>query len=258
MTGCSCSGTRTRCRRSSCARRTCRGSGRRRSRRRCRWLRTHVRRSLTPYDPAKRREMRGHDPDVLIMGYSKLRGWGDHLAGKVRTVIFDEAQELRRAESAEVHRRRADRRPGRLPVGLTATPVYNYGGEIHNVMSVLAPDALGPRGVRARVVRRPWSDKAQVLDPAALGVHLRDQGLMLRRTRREVGRELPPASRDPALDRHRRRRVRAARRRRRRARRADRRPSNARSRSCGARAASSTGSSARRPASRKHRTSRSS
>jgi hypothetical protein len=35
-------------------------------------------------------------PDVLIIPYSKLRGWGDHLAGRVRTVIFDEVQELRR------------------------------------------------------------------------------------------------------------------------------------------------------------------
>jgi hypothetical protein len=78
-------------------------------------LRTHVVRSLTPYDPAKRREMRGHDPDVLIMGYSKLRGWGDHLAGKVRTVIFDEAQELRRADSAKYTAAAQIADAGRLP-----------------------------------------------------------------------------------------------------------------------------------------------
>jgi SNF2 family DNA or RNA helicase len=155
-------------------------------------LRTHVVGSLTPYDPAKRREMRGFDPDVLIMGYAKLRGWGDHLAGKVRTVIFDEAQELRRAESDKYTAAAQIADHAGFRVGLTATPVYNYGGEIHNVMSVLAPDALGSREEFAREwCGGLWSDKAQVLEPAELGVHLRDQGLMIRRTRREVGRELP-------------------------------------------------------------------
>jgi hypothetical protein len=64
-------------------------------------LRTHIVRSLSRTTRRSDREMRGHDPDVLIMPYSKLRGWGDHLAGKVRTVIFDEAQELRRADSRD-------------------------------------------------------------------------------------------------------------------------------------------------------------
>ncbi len=62
-------------------------------------LRAHIIKTGRPYDPAQRREMKGHDPDVLIINYHKLRGWVDHLAGRVKTVIFDEAQELRRAES---------------------------------------------------------------------------------------------------------------------------------------------------------------
>jgi hypothetical protein len=33
------------------------------------------------------------------MNYAKLLGWGDYLAGIVKTVIFDEMQELRRDES---------------------------------------------------------------------------------------------------------------------------------------------------------------
>lgn len=163
------------------------------------WLRCHIVKTLKPYDPSKRRGMRGHEPDVLIMGYSKLRGWGDHLAGQVRTVIFDEVQELRRADSdkyvaaAQV----ADRADFRI--GLTATPVYNYGGEIHNIMSVLAPDALGSRGEFAREWCDGgwWTDKVKVRDPAALGSHLRERGLLLRRTRKDVGRDLPEVIRIP-------------------------------------------------------------
>lgn len=160
------------------------------------WLRVHLVNSGSPYDPSKRRGAKGYDPDVLIMGYSKLRGWGSHLAGKVHTVIFDEAQELRRADSAKymAAAQIADR--ARWRIGLTATPVYNYGGEIHNIFQVLAPDQLGSRDEFVREWgaggRNTFSaDNVSVRDPAALGTYLRDQGLMLRRTRAEVKRELP-------------------------------------------------------------------
>jgi SNF2 family DNA or RNA helicase len=162
-------------------------------------LRTHIIRTLAVYEPRQRRELRGHDPDVLITTYTKLRGWADHLAGKVRTVIFDEAQELRRAESEKYIAAGQVADGADFVVGLTATPVYNYGGEIHTIMEVLAPDALGDRGEFGR----EWgggssaSGKLKVADPAALGTYLRDQGLMLRRTRKDVARELPAVVRVP-------------------------------------------------------------
>jgi len=157
------------------------------------FLRPHIVRTLEPYDPARHRSMHGHDPDVLIMPYSKLRGWGDALAGRVRTVIFDEAQELRRTDSAKYTAAATVADGAQFRVGLTATPIYNYGGEIYNVMSVIAPDALGGKQEFGRewCANEGWSDKASVADPAALGTHLREQGLMLRRTSKEVRRELP-------------------------------------------------------------------
>lgn len=78
-------------------------------------LRTHVIKKGTPYEFAvvRRRKRRSDDqlgllapedeaprqPDVIIINYHKLNGWADALAGKVRTVVFDEVQELRRSES---------------------------------------------------------------------------------------------------------------------------------------------------------------
>lgn len=166
------------------------------------WLKTHILRKLTPYDPAQHRSMKGHDPDVLICGYSKLRGWGDTLAGKVRTVIFDEAQELRRDGSDKYEAAAQIAADADYRVGLTATPVYNYGGEMHNILSVIAPDALGSRDEFAREwCTGYWSDKVKVKDPRALGEYLRDEGIMLRRTRKDVGRELPEIIRVPhAID----------------------------------------------------------
>jgi SNF2 family DNA or RNA helicase len=162
-------------------------------------LRPHIVRTLAPYDPKDKREMGGHDPDVLVMNYAKLRGWGDHLAGQIRTVIFDEAQELRRADSDKWKAAARIADEAEYVMGLTATPVYNYGGEIHNIMRVLAPDALGSREEFTREWGGGgyWHDKLAVADPGALGTYLRDQGLMLRRTRKDVGRELPDVVRVP-------------------------------------------------------------
>jgi SNF2 family DNA or RNA helicase len=153
------------------------------------WLNVHVVSQMDPYDPTTRRGVKER-PDVLVMGYSKLRGWGDHLAGDVRTVIFDEMQELRLPDSKKYSAAAQIADTANYRVGLTATPVYNYGGEIHSVVSVLAPDLLGSRDEFVR----EWctGTKARVKDPAALGLYLREQGVMLRRTRAEVGRELPP------------------------------------------------------------------
>jgi SNF2 family DNA or RNA helicase len=162
------------------------------------WLTPHIIRSMRVYNPADRRELRGHDPDVLIVGYSKLRGWGDHLAGKVRTVIFDEMQELRHPDTEKYTAAATIADAADLVMGATATPVYNYGGEIYNLFNVLEKDALGTRGEFGR----EWcggdtGPKALVRDPRALGHHLREAGLMLRRTRKDVGRELPAVQRIP-------------------------------------------------------------
>lgn len=155
-------------------------------------LRTHIVRQLEPYDPAAHRSMRGYDPDVLIVPYSKLRGWGWHLAGKVRTVIFDEAQELRKRGSQKYDAAARIADGATLRIGATATPVYNYGGEIWSIIDILAPGVLGTN----EEFGREWcvagyTEKARVKDPAALGIYLREQGVMLRRTRKELGRELP-------------------------------------------------------------------
>lgn len=152
------------------------------------WLNCHIATKGQPYDPSRG----GTKPDVLVMNYHKLAGWADHLAGWVRTVIFDEAQELRRDGSHKYVAAVQIADAARYRIGLTASPVYNYGGEIHNVMQVLAPDALGSRDEFIREWGAGDSNgHIRVGDPAALGAYLRDQGLMIGRTRKEVGRELP-------------------------------------------------------------------
>jgi len=138
-------------------------------------------------------------PDVVVMNYHKLAGWADVLAGLVRSVTFDEIQELRHPGTAKWNGAKHIADAADLKLGLSATPIYNYGSEIHSVYEVLKPSALGSFDEFVR----EWctgtfgmdQDKASIADPKAFGAYLRESGLMLRRTRSEVGRELPPLSR---------------------------------------------------------------
>lgn len=143
----------------------------------------------------KRRVVRGPSmPDVLITAYHLLPGWCDTLAGRVKTVVYDEVQELRHNETKKYEAAKAITSGASQTVSLSATPIYNYGAEIHNVIEVTAPDSLGDRKEFLQEWCTAYSEerKAKVKDPVALGTYLRESGLMIRRTRKDVGRELPP------------------------------------------------------------------
>jgi SNF2 family DNA or RNA helicase len=168
-------------------------------------LKTHILRKGTPYDlriPVHRRVngqqmplLNDGHPDVLISTYHKLAGWVDVLAGKVHSVVFDEVQELRHGEdSGKGKAAYAIAKAADFRLGLSATPIYNYGGEFHNVFEAIRPGALGRWGEFSE----EWcgacvskSSRPKIKDPKAFGSYLRDQCLMIRRTRAEVGRELP-------------------------------------------------------------------
>lgn len=146
-------------------------------------LTTHIATKASPYDV---------DADVLIMNYAKLGGWVDHLEGAIRYVVFDEVQELRRSGSVKHDAAVRIARAADYRVGLSATPIFNYGGETHNIYDVLAPDVLGSRDEFLREWgKSSFNGNIVVGDPEALGEYLRDQGVLLRRTRTDVHRELP-------------------------------------------------------------------
>jgi SNF2 family DNA or RNA helicase len=161
-------------------------------------LSVHILKKGTPY-PLTRCIRRGQLellddrlPDVIISNYHKLRGWADTLAGVTRFVVFDECQQLRRPDSDIYRSARHLASKAPLRLGLSATPIYNYGSEFFNVVDVLSPGALG----ESAEFYREWchgqfGDKARIKDTEQFGAYLRREGIMLRRTRQEVGRELP-------------------------------------------------------------------
>lgn len=129
--------------------------------------------------------------DVYITKYSCISGWTDIMAKKFfKMAIFDECQELRRTDSDKYRAARVVSLNVDFCMGLSASPIYNYGDEIYNVVDCLNEGALGNR----TEFMREWLgyDGKRVSDPKALGAYLRENFIMIRRTRQEVGRELPP------------------------------------------------------------------
>jgi SNF2 family DNA or RNA helicase len=130
--------------------------------------------------------------DVTIVPYSILSDLRPALITYgFQTVIFDECQELRRAESQKYAAAFAVSQSCRYRLGMSATPIYNYGEEIFNVIEVLQPGKLGTRDEFYREWCISGSMHHQVKDPSALGTYMRDNCMMLRRMPKDVGRELP-------------------------------------------------------------------
>jgi hypothetical protein len=158
------------------------------------WLSTHVVKSRSPFlsdgTAYDTKNPDGSTPDVLIISYSKLDGWHNVLAGLVKTVVYDEVQELRhdgtnKALAAKAISDRANR-----SIGLSNTPVYNYGIEAFNIINILAPGALGDESE----FKREWcvlrDGKWMIEDPGAFGAFLRERGLLYARTYEDLGRYL--------------------------------------------------------------------
>ena len=150
-------------------------------------LKAHIVKKGQPYEFREK-------PDVVIINYHKLAGWAETLAGEMKSICFDECQELRHRTSNKYSAAKhiADRATYRM--GLSATPIYNYGGEFFAVLDVISPGSLGDY----EEFMHEWTDshfqKPRIKAPKAFGMYLRDSGLMLRRTREDVARELPSLS----------------------------------------------------------------
>ena len=149
--------------------------------------RIHVIRGLKPYDLP--------EADVYIMHYLLLRGWKQVLKDfPVRAVIFDEIQELRHTGTEKYSAASLLSEECSRVIGLSGTPIYNKGGEIWNVINILDFHFLGDW----ESFSREWCygyGSAVVIKPDVLGAYLKREGLMLRRTKQEVLKELPPKRR---------------------------------------------------------------
>ncbi len=151
-------------------------------------LRVHLIKGTRPYNLP--------EADVYITKYSCLSGWVNVFEkGIFKSAVFDECQELRRTESNRYEAAMVLSNSVNYCLSLSASPIYNYGDEIFNVIDCIKPSSLGDKFDFLREWCAGWGQRrVRVVDPQALGTYLRENFLMLRRTRKEVGRELPPVN----------------------------------------------------------------
>jgi SWI/SNF-related matrix-associated actin-dependent regulator 1 of chromatin subfamily A len=147
----------------------------------------HVIKGLRPYalPPAS----------IYLVHYLLLRGWKNALMDyRFQAVIFDEIQELRHTGTEKYSAASLLASATPLCVGLSGTPIYNRGGEIWSVMNIIEYHCLGDW----ESFTREWCygyGSDIVRNPEQLGEYLRSEGLMLRRTKKQVLSELPPKRR---------------------------------------------------------------
>lgn len=147
----------------------------------------HVIKGLKPYKlpPAS----------IYIIHYLLLRGWKNALPDYgFKAVVFDEIQELRHGGTEKYSAASLVSSSVPYCFGLSGTPIYNRGGEIWHVLNIIEYHCLGDWDSFTREWCNGYGSDV-VQRPDVLGAYLKREGLMLRRTKEQVLKELPPKRR---------------------------------------------------------------
>jgi SNF2 family DNA or RNA helicase len=137
-------------------------------------------------------ESPGSHPDVLVINYAQLRGCIEALQ-KVRwlAAILDEGQQIKNPDSKVAKAARLIHAQNRLV--LTGTPLENRLLDLWSLMSFSTPGALGDRAYFQKHFDRRKDERAG----QRLTSRLRP--FIMRRTKGQVARELPPRSEENML-----------------------------------------------------------
>jgi hypothetical protein len=135
----------------------------------------------------------GRRPDVLFISYYTITaGWAKILAHNSNFVVFDEVQELRHRETQRYRAAQELCEGIRYKLGLSATPIYNYGGEIFSIISLLRPDVLGSYEEFFQEWCAGYRDKPKLAKPKAFGTWAKNNFIIMRHRRKLKGAEPHP------------------------------------------------------------------
>lgn len=150
-------------------------------------LRYHVIRGKKPYPLP--------DAQIYLIHYLLLDAWRNALVDKDFTdIVMDEIQELRHSTSQKYAAASLLASEAEGLLGLSGTPIHGYGAEIWNVLNIVEFHCLGDFDS----FTREWCNgqgNMQLKEPELLRLHLQREGLMLRRLKSEVLKQLPPKRR---------------------------------------------------------------
>lgn len=135
------------------------------------------------------------DAHIYIIHYLLLRSWRAVLRDMgIRRIVFDEIQELRHSGTEKYSTASELATLAEDVIGLSGTPIYNRGGEIWNVMNIIEYHCLGDWDSFTREWCEGYGNDV-VKEPERLGTFLRREGLMLRRRKEDVQKDLPSKER---------------------------------------------------------------
>lgn len=134
------------------------------------------------------------DASIYLTHYGLLGYWkeilpeiGFHLVG------FDEIHHLRHSSTNKYSTASLISERAEYVIGMSGTPIYNYGNEMWNITNIIDFHCLGDWESFSREWCVGYGEKI-VGKPDLLGEHLRQEGLLLRRTKDlpEIAKEIPP------------------------------------------------------------------
>jgi SWI/SNF-related matrix-associated actin-dependent regulator 1 of chromatin subfamily A len=135
------------------------------------------------------------EASIYIIHYLLLRGWKKVLPEMgFKAIVFDEVQDLRHSGTEKYSAASLVASKCENVIGLSGTPIYNRGGEIWNVMNILEYHCLGDWDSFTREWCTGYGSDI-VKKPDLLGDYLKREGLLIRRTKEQVLKELPPKRR---------------------------------------------------------------
>ncbi|GAB1376841.1 hypothetical protein MASR1M48_16930 [Lactococcus petauri] len=128
--------------------------------------------------------------DVYIAKYTTAAKWVDYLTlVGAKTLILDEVQEVRHLDTKKHEACVELYKASVFHLALSGSPIYNYGIETWNIYQVIKPSIFPSRDEFIKA----WCDYGgRVKDPEALGAYLMETRSYLRRTKEDVGSEIPP------------------------------------------------------------------
>jgi superfamily II DNA or RNA helicase len=145
--------------------------------------------NVVPYGGAKRTLGRPGRGDVVVTSYGLMTRDAEALAGvRFGTLVMDEAQAIKNPSTGRARAARSLNADFRL--ALSGTPVENHLGELWSLFSVVLPGMLGSFAAFRRRFAVPIERDGDADRRRALGRLVRP--FLLRRTKREVVRDLPP------------------------------------------------------------------
>jgi len=137
----------------------------------------------------KKRFRRIPEADLVLTSYALIaRDLDVFLGHTFHLIALDEAQHIKNPEAQVT--RAVGQLNGRHRVCLSGTPVENHLGELWSLMHFLMPGLLGTRQAFAETYRTPIEKNGSEEKRTALARRIGP--LILRRTKHDVAKELPP------------------------------------------------------------------